>query len=170
MIDRRHFILGTGASLLVPALAPEAFASTEQFLSFFTGKIAGSGTLHDFKKGETKQVRASIAGRKSGDGLRLSQDFEFSDGRSERKVWTFVQRGGSIVGKRSDLRDPVNVALSGNRASLAYTARTPVDGSTYNLSFNEQIEFVSSDRVESVTSIKWTFLSVGEIRLSLRKI
>ena len=169
MTTRRNFILGAGTSFLVPALSGKAQASAEQFLAFFTGRISGEGVIRDFKKNETRQIKASLVGRKAGESLQLTEDFTFSDGRKEHKVWTFSQRGGSIIGKRSDIRDAANVALSGDRATIAYTARTPVDGSTYNLAFTEQIEFVSAHQLESVTSIRWTLFPVGEIRLSLRK-
>jgi len=72
------------------SLAPHDFASaTPRFEpdKFFEGPVQSWGVIENRSGSPRSRVRASLNGRRDGDGVVVTQDFTFEDGRKQQRIW-----------------------------------------------------------------------------------
>jgi hypothetical protein len=169
MMNRRMFCHALAGGLLVP-FAASAAGDPGRMIAFFSGRVTGEGSFTDLRRNRTRTVKATLVGRARQNVLTLSQELAFSDGQRERRVWTFTNTNGRISGQRDDLIGEPEISIAENRARISYRARTPVDGSTLNLGFDETVEFRGDRAAVNTTRISLLFFRVAEMNLSLRKI
>ena len=100
----------------------------------------------------------------------LEEDFVYSDGATERRVWRITHHGqGRYTGRADDVIGEAQGQAAGNALRWAYTLRLPVDGKTYDVQFDDWMWLVD-DRVmiNKATMSKFGF-RLGEVTLSFTK-
>ena len=85
--------------------------------------------------------------RWSGDDGVLDENFSDSDGKKERRVWR-LKRGadGHYTGTADDVAGVALGRAAGNALQWAYTLRLPVDGSVYEVQFDDWM-YLMNERV-----------------------
>lgn len=87
------FAIGlTALSLLsgCTGLSPQRFADASPVLdpiAYFTGPVRAWGVIESRGGAPRSRFRADLIGHLQGDTLVLTQDFDFDDGRKQRRVW-----------------------------------------------------------------------------------
>jgi hypothetical protein len=118
-----------GAALLLLAISAAAGASPDadpklDMLGFFTGHTHADNVIKIVLHGAHKLTVDSIGGRnKAGDFVLI--DTVQEEGKPTRKrVWVMHPAGTDhFTGTLSDARGPVEVAISGDSATISYTMK-----------------------------------------------
>ena len=174
MIARRLLALGL-AALLAGCASPQPadYAAEKPRLdlkTYFNGELVAHGLFSDRSGKVQRRFKVAMTGRWNGNEGTLDERFTYSDGRTERRVWHLTDEGGGRYTGRAD--DVLGVAVgnaSGNALNWRYTLKLPVDGSVYEVQFDDWM-YQMDDRVllNRATMSKFG-LRLGEVTLSFYK-
>ncbi len=165
-------------ALLVASCAatdPQRYAQEKPALDltrYFNGTIEGHGMVLDRSGEVTRRFVVTIQATWQGDTGTLDEDFVWSDGVKERRVWT-LKRGaapGKWIGTAADVKGQADGTVAGNALNWRYTlAYKTQDGKTYDIGFDDWM-FLVDERVmlnRAVMSF-WGF-KVGEVLISFNR-
>ncbi len=111
-----------------------------------------------------------MTGTWQGNQGTLDERFTYSDGSTERRVWRLTDLGNGRWSGRAD--DVVGEAVgqsAGNALNWAYTLRLPVDGSVYEVQFDDWM-YLMDERVMLNRAVMSKFgIRLGEVTLSFYK-
>lgn len=161
--------------LLVACSAPPvAHYAAEQprldLAAYFTGTVDAWGMFQQRSGEVVKRFTVEITGRRDGDRLILDERFRYSDGSTDRRVWTLTQdTGGRWRGTAGDVVGEARGELAGNALNWRYTLKLPVDGTTYEVQLDDWM-FLMDERtlINRARMSKFGF-DVGEVTLFFRK-
>jgi hypothetical protein len=138
--------------------------------TYFNGNITAHGVFTDRGGKVARRFTVDMNCTWVGNDGVLDENFTYSDGTKERRVWR-IKRGadGKYTGTADDV---VGVALgqaSGNALQWSYTLRLPVDGSVYEVQFDDWM-YLMSERVMLNKAVMSKFgVRLGEVTLSFYK-
>ena len=101
----------------------------------------------------------------------LDEHFSYADGSTERRVWRLTKHAdGRYTGRADDVVGEAQGQTSGNAFRWNYTLRLPVDGSVYEVQFDDWM-FLMDDRVMLNRATMSKFgIRLGEVLLSFTKV
>lgn len=137
---------------------------------YFNGTLEAHGIFQDRSGEVVKRFTVIIDARWQGDVGTLDERFTYSDGSTQRRVWTITRTGeGQYVGRADDVVGEARGEEAGNALRWRYVLALPVDGKVYNVNFDDWM-FLMDDRVMLNRSVmsKWGF-RLGEVTLSFYK-
>jgi Protein of unknown function (DUF3833) len=175
MNRRSALILAAALGLTACASAPTPtdYAAQTPVLdlrSYFDGDITAHGIFTDRSGKVVRRFVVKMKCRWNGDDGVLDEDFTYSDGTKERRVWTLKKLpGGRYTGTADDV---VGVAIgeaAGNALRWSYTLRLPVDGSVYEVQFDDWM-YLMDQRVLLNKAVMSKFgIRLGEVTLAFSK-
>lgn len=143
---------------------------------YFSGTLEGHGMFMDRSGAVQRRFVVTIKASWAGDVGTLDEDFNWSDGKRERRVWTLRKGSSDAQGTRwtGTAEGVVGTAqgiLVGNALNWTYTFDLKTDeGKQYRVNFDDWM-FLIDDRV--MLNRAWvTFygVRVGELFISFRKL
>jgi len=164
------------AVAVLPACAniePGEYAAQRPLLElerYFDGTLDGHGMVQDRSGKVLRRFQVVIrASWEAGVGT-LDEEFVWSDGERQRRVWTLRALGdGRYAGTASDVVGEAQGRVAGNALHWRYVLAVPVDGRVWNLDFDDWM-FLIDDRVLLNRAVMRKFgFRVGEITLSLAR-
>lgn len=140
---------------------------------YFDGQLEGHGMFIDRSGKVTRRFVVSIRGAWQGDTGTLTEDFAWSDGEVEKRVWTLTPEPGQPGRWRGVADNVIGVAkgrVAGNALNwrYAYTLKTR-DGSTYDIDFDDWLFQVDERVVLNRAVLSFWGLRVGEVLISFRR-
>jgi hypothetical protein len=182
-MKRRSLVTGAvamgGGALLGGCATPSIgdYASEKPVLdlrSYFNGTLDAYGMFQD-RSGKVLRrfvvvMQCSWSGPAGQENGVLDEDFTYSDGKKERRVWRLQrQPDGSYIGRADDVVGEALGQVAGNALRWAYTLRLPVDGKVYEVQFDDWMYLVN-DRVMLNKAVMTKFgIRLGEVTLSFTK-
>ena len=117
-----------------------------------------------------KRFHVLIDARWQGNTGTLDERFTYSDGSTQRRVWTLTRLDARrYTGKADDVVGEASGEARGNALRWKYVMALPVDGKVYNVDFDDWM-FLMDDRVMLNRSVMSKFgFHLGEVTLSFRK-
>lgn len=152
---------------------PERYAGERPVLDlrrYFDGRVDAWGVVTDRSGAVVRRFTVALVGRWQGDEGVLEEDFVFSDGAKQRRVWRLRQVAPGRYEGRAD--DVVGVAIgqqSGNALRWQYTLALPVDGRTWDIQFDDWMFLIDDKVLLNRATMSKFGIRVGEITLSFRK-
>jgi len=137
---------------------------------YFNGTLEAHGIFQDRSGEVVKRFTVIIDASWQGEVGTLDERFTYSDGSTQRRVWTITRTGeGRYVGRADDVVGEARGEEAGNALRWRYVLALPVDGKVYNVDFDDWM-FLMDDRVMLNRSVmsKWGF-RLGEVTLSFYK-
>jgi len=139
---------------------------------YFEGATRGYGIVQDRGGRLTRQFIVDITGTVDSAGnLKLDEQFVWNDGEKSSRVWTISRQKGTsgLVGQAADVIGNATGAAAGNVLNWQYKLALVVNGSTWNLNFDDWM-FLQPDRVllNRATMSKFG-LRVGEVTIAFMK-
>lgn len=137
---------------------------------YFNGTLEAHGIFQDRSGEVVKRFTVIIDASWQGEVGTLDERFTYSDGSTQRRVWTITRTGeGRYVGRADDVVGEARGEEAGNALRWRYVLALPVDGKVYNVDFDDWM-FLMDDRVMLNRSVmsKWGF-RLGEATLSFYK-
>lgn len=138
--------------------------------TYFNGEMEAWGMFQNRSGEVVKRFHVALAGSWQGDVGTLDERFTYSDGTTERRVWTLRrQPDGSWRGTAADVLGEAVGEVSGNALHWRYQLLLKVDGSTYVVDFDDWM-FLLDQRVmlNRARMSKWG-VDLGEVTLSFYK-
>ncbi len=181
---KRRLLLG--AATLASALAtpfltacasaptPADYAAQRPLLdlkTYFNGNLTAHGVFTDRAGKVLRRFTVDMKCSWVGDDGVLDENFSYADGKRERRVWR-LKRGadGQYTGTADDVVGVATGQAAGNALRWAYTLRLPVDGSVYEVQFDDWM-YLMDERVMLNKAVMSKFgVRLGEVTLAFYKI
>ncbi len=137
---------------------------------YFDGPVQAHGIFTDRSGKVVRRFTVDLVGRWNGDQGVLEEDFHYSDGQTQRRVW-HLQRGpdGRWTGRADDVVGTAEGQARGNALNWRYTLALPVDGRVWEVAFDDWM-FLVDDRVMLNKARMSKFgITLGEVTLAFHK-
>lgn len=140
---------------------------------YFDGTLEGHGMFVDRSGKVTRRFVVTVRGEWKDSVGTLNEDFVWSDGERETRVWKLVPQAGGDTwrGTADNVVGEARGVIAGNALNwkYVYSLKTK-DGSTYDINFDDWM-FRIDDRVVLNRAVLtfWGF-RVGEVLISFRKV
>lgn len=137
---------------------------------YFNGELQAWGMFQNRSGEVVKRFHVAMSGTWDGDVGVLDEHFTYSDGTTERRVWTLrKQPDGSWRGTADDVVGEAIGHVAGNALHWRYKLRLKVDDSTYVVDFDDWM-FLIDDQVmlNRARMSKWG-IDLGQVTLSFYK-
>jgi hypothetical protein len=168
---------GAAAALTLAGCAaapqPADYAAEKPVLdlrSYFNGKLVAHGIFTDRAGKVVRRFTVDMVGRWQGDQGVLEEDFRYSDGKTERRVWRITrQPDGRYIGRADDVLGDAIGTAAGNALNWRYTLKLPVDGSVVEVQFDDWM-YLMDERVMLNKARMGKFgIYLGEVTLAFTK-
>jgi hypothetical protein len=137
---------------------------------YFNGTLDADGIFQDRSGKVVKRFHVLIEASWKGPVGTLDERFTYSDGSTQRRVWTVTKLDANhYSGRADDVVGEASGEARGNALRWKYVMALPVDGKVYNVDFDDWM-FLMDDRVMLNRSVMSKFgFRLGEVSLSFRK-
>ena len=152
---------------------PADYASQTPVLdlrSYFNGPLTAHGLFTDRSGKVVKRFTVAMNCHWQGDEGVLEEDFTYADGSKQRRVWTLKrQADGRYIGRADDVVGEALGQASGNALNGRYTLALPVDGTVYEVQFDDWM-YLMDEKVMLNKAVMSKFgFRLGEVTLSFSK-
>ena len=175
-MKRRAFLsLLPATTLLAGCASPEVsdYAAEQPRLDlrqYFNGPLTGYGVFTDRGGAVKARFVVDLVGRWQGDEGVLEEDFRYSDGRTERRVWRLKRLAdGRYSGRADDVLGEAAGASAGNALRWAYTLKLPVDGKVYEVQFDDWMYLIDTQVMLNKAAMSKFGIGLGEVTLAFVK-
>jgi hypothetical protein len=177
---KRRLTLALAATALAAAVltgcagpTPADYAAETPVLdlkTYFNGELVAHGVFTDRSGKVARRFVVQMTGTWDGPQGVLDERFTYSDGKTERRVWRLTDLGdGRYEGRADDVVGVAQGVAAGNALNWRYTLALPVDGTVYEVQFDDWMYLVD-ERVMLNKAVMSKFgLRLGEVTLSFHK-
>jgi hypothetical protein len=141
---------------------------------YFNGTLDAYGVFTDRSgkvlKRFTVVMQCSWTGKPGEEIGVLDEDFTYSDGTKQKRVWK-LQRGadGSYTGRADDVVGIAHGQERGNAFQWGYTLSLPVDGKVYEVQFDDWMYLMTDKVMLNKATMSKFGIKLGEVTLSFTK-
>jgi Protein of unknown function (DUF3833) len=172
-MNRRLLLTTLVLSGCASAPVPEDYAAEKPVLdlkTYFSGPMTAHGLFTDRAGKVKRRFVVQLLGRWQGDVGTLEEDFIYSDGKTERRVWTITSLGnGRYKGTAGDVVGEAQGEARGNALRWSYTLRLPVDGTTYDVQFDDWMYLMDGKVMLNKARMSKFGFHLGDVTLSFYK-
>jgi hypothetical protein len=169
------WVWGGGALALSGCAGPQPadYAHERPILDlrqYFNGTIDAWGVFTDRSGQVVKRFTVLMQCTWTGNQGVLDEDFTYSDGTKQRRVWRIeALPDGRYSGRADDVVGQALGQANGNALRWQYTLALPVDGRVWEVQFEDWM-YLMNDRVmlNKAVMSKWG-VRLGEVTLSFNK-
>jgi len=171
----RRFLMLAGAASLAGCAAPDVaeYAAQRPHLDlqrYFDGTVHAWGMFTDRSGKVVKRFTVVLVGRWQGNDGVLEEDFAYSDGTTQRRVWRIRKLDdGRYAGSADDVVGEALGQARGNALRWAYTLALPVDGRTWNVQMDDWMYLVDERVMLNRTTMSKFGVRLGEVTISFEK-
>ena len=160
-------LLGGCANVNVQHYAAEKPALDLQ--RYFSGTLEGWGMFQKRSGEVARRFYVTIKCTWNGDVGTLDEDFVWSDGEKQKRVWTLRKVAPNrYIGTADDVVGEAIGEVAGNALNWKYTLALPVDGKTYHVQFDDWMYLIDNQvMLNQATMSKFGF-TLGQVTLSFR--
>ena len=142
--------------------------------TYFNGKIDAYGVFTDRSgkvvKRFTVVMDCSWSGLPGQEVGVLDEDFTYSDGTKDRRIWTLKRSAdGKYTGTASDVLGQANGEVQGNAFRWAYTLKLPVDGKIIEVQFDDWMYLMNDKVMLNLAEMSKFGFKLGEVTLTFVK-
>ena len=138
--------------------------------TYFNGVVDAWGVFTDRNGKVVKRFTVDMKCQWENDQGTLDEDFVYSDGTKEKRIWKLTNKGNGIyVGTAGDVVGLAQGQTKGNAFNWRYTLALPVDGMVLNVQMDDWM-YLMNDRV-MLNKARMTKLGIhlGDVTLSFTK-
>jgi len=167
--------VATGASALAGCAGPQIadYAAEKPVLdlkTYFNGTLDAYGVFTDRSGKVVRRFTVVMNCRWNGDDGVLDEDFVYSDGEKQKRIWRMKHLGnGRYSGTADDVKGEAVGQSQGNAFRWNYTLLLPVDGTTYEVQFDDWMYLVDERVMLNKAEMSKFGIRLGEVTLSFVK-
>jgi hypothetical protein len=167
-----------GAALVLALSAcsspqPGQYANGQPVLdiqSYFNGRLDAHGMFQDRSGTVVKRFVAVMHCSWSGDTGILDEDFSYSDGTKQRRVWTIRKTGkDSFSATAGDVVGTADGLAQGNALRWKYVLALPVDGKIVEVDMEDWMFLIDGKVMLNRTTMSKFGFNLGSVTLSFAK-
>lgn len=137
---------------------------------FFSGDLDAYGVVAERGGKVIKRFSCAMRGVWDGQTLTLEEDFVWSDGSRQRRVWRLTRReDGTYTGTADDVVGEAFAEVAGNTLHLVYDLSVPVDGSTKVLHVDDWLYLVTDSVIINHSHLTKYGLDAADVFLTIQK-
>ena len=137
---------------------------------FFSKPVKAWGIFQKRSGEVSKRFEVAIASRREGNALILDERFLYSDGTRQQRVWTLTPDGpGGWKGRAGDVVGEAIGEVAGNALHWRYRLNLPVDGSIYEVGFDDWMYLMDEDTLINRSSMTKFGVEWGQVTLFFRR-
>jgi hypothetical protein len=137
---------------------------------YFNGVVDGWGIFTDRSGKVVKRFLVTINCTWTGDDGVLDEDFVYSDGTKQKRIWRMKKlAAGRYEGRADDVVGVGNGQQSGNAFRWGYTLSLPVDGTTYQVQFDDWMYQMDDHVVINKATMSKLGFTLGELVVNFKK-
>lgn len=140
---------------------------------YFDGTLEGHGMFIDRSGQVTRRFVVTVRGSWSGEVGTLKEDFIWSDGERETRVWTLTPSSepGHWRGTADNVIGEARGVVAGNALNWKYSyALTTRSGSRYDIDFDDWLFRIDEGVVLNRAVLTFWGFKVGEVLISFRRV
>ncbi|MCZ2407875.1 MAG: DUF3833 domain-containing protein [Burkholderiales bacterium] len=177
MNTRRHALLAllAGSAVLAGCASPQVtdYARERPLLEldrYFNGRVLAHGIFQQRGGEVVRRFTVVMDCRWEGNQGVLDEAFTYADGSTQRRVWRLTKHAdGRYTGRADDVVGEAQGQTSGNAFRWNYTLRLPVDGSEYEVQFDDWMFLVDERVMLNRATMSKFGVTLGEVLLSFTK-
>ena len=177
-MKRRTLLAASGATALTAltgCAGPQVsdYAAEKPVLDlrqYFNGTLDAWGVFTDRSGKVVKRFTVVMQCSWQGDDGVLNEDFTYSDGTKQRRIWRLKKLAdGRYSGRADDVVGEATGQERGNAFNWKYTLALPVDGRVFDVQFDDWM-YLMTDKVMLNKAVMSKFgFTLGEVTLSFTK-
>lgn len=177
-MKRRLVLLTTGAAALATltgCAGPQVsdYAGEKPVLDlrqYFNGTIDAWGVFTDRGGKVVKRFTVVMQCSWQGDDGVLDEDFSYSDGTKQRRIWRLKKLpDGRYTGRADDVVGEATGQERGNAFNWRYTMALPVDGRVIEVQFDDWMYLMTDKVMLNKATMSKFGVQLGEVTLSFTK-
>ena len=138
---------------------------------FLVGDLVAYGQFQDVLGNVSRRFTVNMNGEWDGTNLKLTEDFVYSDGTTEQRIWYLTKTGEQawngtakgVIGQAEGLED-------GDTFYWNYTIDLPVPDGTMRVTFDDYMWLISEDRLLNKAYMSKFGLPLGEVTIMFEKL
>lgn len=156
------------------SMKPSDFSKAEPLLrieDYFVGQTRAWGIFEDRFGNLRRQFVVDIQGSWDGESLVLDERFRYSDGETDRRVWTIKKIDEHRYEGRAD--DVIGTAIGesyGNALNWRYDMDLKIGEGTLRVHFNDWMFLQSSGVMVNRARVSKFGIAIGEVTLFFQKV
>ena len=175
---KRRLLLSAAAatSLLAAGCSStgiEQYANEKPVLDlqqYFNGTLDAYGVFTDRSGTVVKRFTVVMNCSWIGDEGVLDEDFLYSDGTLQKRIWRLRKTGeGRFVGRADDVVGEAVGESRGNTFRWGYTMALPVDGKVWEVQFDDWMYLMTDKVMLNKATMSKFGVRLGEVTLSFTK-
>ena len=138
--------------------------------AYFNGTLDAYGVFTDRSGSVVKRFSVVMVCNWEGDKGTLDEDFTYSDGTKQKRVWHLTKlANGHFTGRADDVVGEASGESRGNTFHWNYTLSLPVDGKAYEVQFDDWMYLLSDKVMINKAAMRKWGVGLGEVTLSFVK-
>ncbi len=172
----RRLLLSAGASMatltLVGCAGPQVseYGSEKPALdlrTYFNGTLDAYGVFTDRSGKVVRRFTVVMRCSWQGEEGVLDEDFIYSDGTKQKRIWRLKHLGnGRYEGRADDVVGIAEGQVAGNAFRWGYTLALPVDGRVWNVQFDDWMYLLDERVMLNKAEMSKFGVRLGEVTLS----
>ena len=155
------------------SVEPVRYANEKPLLDlqqYFNGTLDAQGMFQDRSGAVIKRFSVVIVCSWKGDVGTFDEDFTYSDGTRQKRIWTLHKTGGTTyIGTAADVIGEAEGVVAGNALRWKYVLALPVDGKIVNVNFEDWMYLMDQRVMLNRASVSKFGFHVGDVTLSFNK-
>jgi hypothetical protein len=164
-----NLILGCSSSI-----DPKIYSQSSPKLDirkYLNGKLEAQGILQDRSGKVIKSFTVKMIGSWNGQEGKLEEDFIFSDGKTDRRVWAIkMSDDNNFTAKAHDTVGIAKGEQYGNAMKMDYILSVDVDGKKWDIRLIDWIYLVDEKTAINVSKMTKFGFRVGTLTISFKKL
>ena len=177
---QRRLLLAAAAAapstLLLSGCAVQQIATYAQhkplldLAQYFNGTLDAYGVFTDRSGTVVKRFTVVMVCTWNGDDGVLDEDFRYSDGSTQKRIWRLRKLGeGRFSGRADDVVGDARGETRGNTFHWTYTLNLPVDGRVLEVQFDDWMYLMTDKVMLNKAAMSKFGVRLGEVTLSFVK-
>jgi hypothetical protein len=151
----------------------ETYAQDKPLLDlaqYFNGTLDAYGVFTDRSGTVVKRFTVVMVCTWNGDDGVLDEDFRYSDGSTQKRIWRLRKLGeGRFSGGADDVVGEARGETRGNTFHWTYTLNLPVDGRVFEVQFDDWMYLMTDKVMLNKAAMSKFGVRLGEVTLSFVK-
>lgn len=137
---------------------------------FFDGNTTGWGIVQDRSGTVTRRFVVEILGKFNGNEGTLDEQFKWSDGKVEQRIWKLNKvNSKQWIGTADDVVGKAVGTISGNTLKWEYILKLPLENGSINVKFDDWMYLVDESVLMNKAKFSKFGFVLGEVTLSFVK-
>jgi hypothetical protein len=168
-------IAAAAVTALAACTAPQSSTYADQkplldVQSYFNGTLDAHGMFQDRFGKVVKRFVVVIRCSWVGDTGTLDEDFTYSDGTRQKRVWTLTKTGpGRFTATAPDVVGTADGVVAGNALRWRYVLSLPIGGRVIDVSMDDWMFLIDERVMLNRTAMSKLGVDLGSVTLSFTK-